>query len=397
MNLLFITPYLPSETSGHAGAQLILRNIISLAKQHDITLASFIDSGEYSMIRPLKTAGVKVHTISYPRNQKSIRGKISSGIQNIKPLAKHLIGAEPFFFAKYNSCKMATLILTLIDKMDFDLVQVEYNVMHHYSEQIDGIPKLIIFHDVSTKVYERGKDQGDSNNRKLFEMAKRLEPQIANKFDLVVTLTEEDKSYLSDLGCESHIEVIPPQIKIINVGEIQKKENTLCFLGSFNREPNVQAVQILVREILPKLSKPVVLNIVGKGLPENLINEINRTDSVIYLGFIEEIDVFLASQMIMVAPIKIGAGLKMKISHTLACGTAVITTQVGTEGIAIDETNGLWEVTEISKIPNLINELLPQSNLLIDRGLKGKAAVEKLFSKEKIISQFESVYSNLLN
>ena len=292
---------------------------------------------------------------------------------------------------------MATLILTLVDKMDFDLVQVEYNVMHHYSEQIDGIPKLIIFHDVSTKVYERGKDQGDSNNRKLFEMAKRLQPQIANKFDLVVTLTEEDKSYLSDLGCESHIEVIPPQIKIINVGEIQKKENTLCFLGSFNREPNVQAVQILVREILPKLSKPVVLNIVGKGLPENLINEINRTDSVIYLGFIEEIDVFLASQMIMVAPIKIGAGLKMKISHTLACGTAVITTQVGTEGIAIDETNGLWEVTEISKIPNLINELLPQSNLLIDRGLKGKAAVEKLFSKEKIISQFESVYSNLLN
>ena len=397
MNLLFITPYLPSETSGHAGAQLILRNIISLAKRHDITLVSFIDSDEYRMIKPLKAAGVEVHTIPYPRNQKSIRRKILSGIQNIKPLAKHLIGAEPFFFAKYKSYKMATLILTLIDKMDFDLVQVEYNVMHHYSEQIIGIPKLIIFHDVSTKVYERGKDQGDSNNQKLFEMAKRLEPQIANKFDLVVTLTEEDKSYLFDLGCESHIEVIPPQIKIINIGEIQKKENTLCFLGSFNREPNIQAVQILIREILPKLSKPVVLNIVGKGLPRNLIDEINRTDSVIYLGFIKDIDVFLASQMIMVAPIKIGAGLKMKISHTLACGTAVITTQVGTEGISINETNGLWEVTEISKIPILINELLPQSNLLIERGLKGKAAVEKLFSKEKIVSQFESVYSDILN
>ena len=311
--------------------------------------------------------------------------------------AKVIMPERYIFFAKYKSYKMATLILTLIDKMDFDLVQVEYNVMHHYSEQIIGIPKLIIFHDVSSKVYERGKDQGDSNNQKLFEMSKRLEPQITNKFDLVVTLTEEDKSYLFDLGCESHIEVIPPQIKIINIGEIQKKENTLCFLGSFNREPNIQAVQILIREILPKLSKPVVLNIVGKGLPRNLIDEINRTDSVIYLGFIKDIDVFLASQMIMVAPIKIGAGLKMKISHTLACGTAVITTQVGTEGISIDETNGLWEVTEISKIPNLINELLPQSNLLIDRGLKGKAAVEKLFSKEKIVSQFESVYSDILN
>ena len=46
MNILFISPYLPSETSGHAGAQLIFRNIVSLAKNHQITLAAFIDSGE---------------------------------------------------------------------------------------------------------------------------------------------------------------------------------------------------------------------------------------------------------------------------------------------------------------------------------------------------------------
>ena len=30
MNLLFVTPYLPSESSGHAGAQLIYRNIVAL-------------------------------------------------------------------------------------------------------------------------------------------------------------------------------------------------------------------------------------------------------------------------------------------------------------------------------------------------------------------------------
>ena len=71
MNLLLITPYLPSETSGHAGAQLIFRNITSLAKNHDITLASFIDSDEYSMIGYLVDHGIEVHTIAFPRNQKS--------------------------------------------------------------------------------------------------------------------------------------------------------------------------------------------------------------------------------------------------------------------------------------------------------------------------------------
>jgi hypothetical protein len=45
----------------------------------------------------------------------------------------------------------------------------------------------------------------------------------------------------------------------------------------------------------------------------------------------------------------------------------------------------------------LINELLPQSNLLIEKGLKGKYAVERLFFEEKIIFQFEALYSDLVN
>ena len=397
MNLLFITPYLPSETSGHAGAQLIFRNITSLAKNHNIALASFIDSDEDSMIGFLVDQGIEVHTIAYPRNQESITGKISSGIRNLRSLAYHLAGEEPFFIAKYKIEKMAELISKLIEKNNFNLVQVEYNVMHHYAEQIGDIPKIIVFHDVSTKVYERGKDQGNTRNQKSFEMARNLEPEIGNKYDAVITLTEEDREYLSNLGCESEIKVIPPQVKTPIINEIHKKPNSICFVGSFNREPNVQAVQILIHEIFPKLTKKAELNIAGKGLPNSLVNEIKVTDNVYYLGFVEDIDSFLASQMIMVAPIKIGAGLKMKIPHALACGTAVVTTDVGVEGISIDETNGLWEVAKVSKMGGLINELLPQSNLLIEKGLKGKSAVERLFSEQKIIFQFEALYSDLVN
>ena len=235
-------------------------------------MTSFIDSDEYGMIGNLISSGIEVHTIKYPRNQKSITGKLSSGILNVRPMIQHLKGEEPFFFAKYKSKKMAGLISKLIEKTDFDMVQVEYNVMHHYTEQIGNIPKLIVFHDVSTKGYERGKDQGNPRNQKLFEMAIKLEPEIANKFDAVITLTEEDKEYLSNLGCESEIKVIPPQINMPNLGKQEKSPQSLCFVGSFNREPNVQAVQILIREIFPKLNKPVELNIVGMGLPNSLVN-----------------------------------------------------------------------------------------------------------------------------
>ena len=397
MKILFITPYLPSETSGHAGAQLISRNISMLAKNHEITLASFIDSDESSMTTDLISKGIDVHTILYPRNQKSIIGKMSSGIRNSVAMFNYLKGKEPFFFAKYKRKNMENLISTLVNENRFDLVQVEYNVMHHYKKQIKNIPSVIVFHDISTKVHERGMINGDSTHKKSFEIAKRLEPEIGNKFDTVITLTEEDKLYLANLGCETKIHVIPPQINVPNIDKIAKTPNSICFVGSYNREPNIQAVEILINEVFPKISCSVSLNIVGKGLGRKIIQTIHNLEGVNYLGFVDDIDSFIASQMLMVAPIHIGAGLKMKIPHALACGTAVITTPVGAEGINIDEINGLWEAANVSEMTRLIDELLPQSELLIERGLKGKGAVEELFSEGKIISQFESLYSDLVN
>ena len=101
INLLFISPYLPSETSGHAGAQLIFRNIVSLAKKHQVTLVAFMDSDENHMIEPLINHGINVHTIFYPRNQKSLISKLSSGIRNIRLMVNSISGKEPFYFAKY--------------------------------------------------------------------------------------------------------------------------------------------------------------------------------------------------------------------------------------------------------------------------------------------------------
>ena len=395
MKILFITPYLPSETSGHAGAQLIYRNISMLAKNHEITLASFIDSDESSMTTDLISKGIDVHTILYPRNQKSMIGKISSGIRNSVAMFNYLKGKEPFFFAKYKRKNMENLISKLVNENRFDLVQVEYNVMHHYKKQIKNIPSVIVFHDISTKVHERGIINGDSTHKKSFEIAKRLEPEIGNKFDTVITLTEEDKLYLANLGCETKIHVIPPQINVPNIDKIAKTPNSICFVGSYNREPNIQAVEILINEVFPKISCSVSLNIVGKGLGRKIIQTIHNLEGVNYLGFVDDIDSFIASQMLMVAPINMGAGLKMKITHSLACGTPVLTTPIGAEGINIGSENGLWIEESLEALSKKCLELMKNGQELEKAGLRGKEAVNRLFSPPRVTTKLNALYLSL--
>ena len=396
MKLLFITPYLPSEKSGHAGAKLIYQNIISLSKLHQVSLATFIDSNEENMLSVLANNGIDVHPVNYPRNQKSILGKLFSGFRNIVPAVSYLMGKEPFFFAKYNKKRMRSLILQLLSNNNFDLIQVEYNVMHHYSDLFGNIPSVLVFHDISTKLYERGKNLGINTDRRLYNIAKKIEVGIANKFDSIVTLTEEDKLYLINLGYKREICVIPPQINVVNNIDVSKKPNTICFIGSYNRQPNVRAVEVLINDIYKNIDFPVELNIAGKRLPKHLQKEIRNTEGINYLGFIEEIDEFIKTQMLMVAPIQLGAGLKMKIPHSLANGTPVITTSIGAEGIDISSENRLWVCDEIEMIVKKINSLLERQPILIERGKAGQNAVKKLFSEEVILSRFDQLFSQLI-
>ena len=396
MKLLFITPYLPSEKSGHAGAKLIYQNIISLSKLHQVSLATFIDSNEENMLSILANNGIDVHPVNYPRNQKSILGKLVSGFRNIVPALSYLMGKEPFFFAKYNKKRMRSLISQLLSNNNFDLIQVEYNVMHHYSDLFVNIPSVLVFHDISTKLYERGKNLGIKTDRRLYNIAKKIEVGIANKFDSIVTLTEEDKLYLINLGYKREICVIPPQINVVSNIDVSKKPNTICFIGSYNRQPNVRAVEVLINDIYNNIDFPVELNIVGKSLPKYLQKEIRNTEGINYLGFIDEIDEFIKTQMLMVAPIQLGAGLKMKIPHSLANGTPVITTPIGAEGIDISSENGLWVCDGIEMIIKKINALFGRQPILIGRGKAGQNAVKKLFSEEVILSRFDQLFSQLI-
>ena len=393
MNLLFITPYLPSESSGHAGAQLIYRNIIALSKIHNLTFVSFEDRNENMVIDKLNTNSIDVYTVPYPRNQKSLAGKINSLFINFSAFLSFLKGNEPFFIAKYENKNMRDLLSNLIMKNNFDLIQVEYNVMHHYADLFKNIPSIIVFHDISTKLFERGKDLGRKLDHYSYQISKKVEIKIANKFDAVVTLTDQDRSYLIDLGYSKKIYVIPPQVKNVDFSPVDKVPNTICFIGSFYRETNIQAVEKLIDEIFLNISVPVELNIAGKGMPKKLKKKINDLNGINYHGFVSDIDGFISKQMLMVAPIELGAGLKMKIPHSLINGTPVITSPVGAEGITIDHKKGLWVCKNNSEMVNKINSLLHNSEKLIERGKEGKSAVSELFSAKVISQKFEKLYS----
>jgi len=404
MKILFLSPYLPSETSGHAGAQLIFRNMVTLSKTNDIELLSFINKEELNQVKTLERIGIRVKSILYNRNRRNIVGKVQSIASNAIPAMKSLIGKDIFFISKYNKLSMKNLLMRELDNFNPKIIQFEYNVMYHYANLIPNQPKVLVLHDVTTKMMERSYKNSKGiikKTAKYYQLknSERLEQKWIRKFEHLITLTVGDKQFLLSKWKDlPSIEVIPPQVPIPELNIIKDK-NQICYIGSFNREPNIIALKILLDNIFPEIKKTnsnIKLKIAGKYLPISLKKKIGRMKNVHYYGFVENIDSFLAESILCLAPIFIGSGLKMKNTHALACGTAVLTTSVGAEGIPFSPREGLWVENSISKMIDRCLNLLREPKKLIKAGVRGRKAVSLFFSEEIVTKKFLKLYDRLL-
>lgn len=109
----------------------------------------------------------------------------------------------------------------------------------------------------------------------------------------------------------------------------------LLFIGSFVHEPNVDAVEYLLDEIMPRIGRHQRLRlwVIGENPPTRLVRR--QVPGVVFTGFVPDADTFLRQSRVFVAPIRYGAGIKGKIGHAMAQALPVVTTSVGAEGMGL--------------------------------------------------------------
>jgi glycosyltransferase involved in cell wall biosynthesis len=109
------------------------------------------------------------------------------------------------------------------------------------------------------------------------------------------------------------------------------------FLGVHSYQPNADAVKVILEQVLPRLEKKGLqcqILIGGKGLPEELQALIAQTKGVArYMGFIENLDLFINACDMMLNPVNSGGGIKTKAVEALGYNKIVISTLTGAAGI----------------------------------------------------------------
>jgi len=109
----------------------------------------------------------------------------------------------------------------------------------------------------------------------------------------------------------------------------------MLFLGTLSYYPNIDAVQFFHTSILPgvrKLCPDAHLAVVGKE-PETPILSLHDGVGCIVHGQVPDVTPYFNTAALVVAPIRLGSGTRIKVLEALARGKAVVATSTAVEGL----------------------------------------------------------------
>lgn len=113
----------------------------------------------------------------------------------------------------------------------------------------------------------------------------------------------------------------------------------LLFLGSLDYAPNVEALEWLLDGILPRVraSRPDAhLHVVG-ARPTPAVRSLVAAagEGAELVGEVGDVRPHLAGASLLLAPLRVGGGSRLKIAEALAAGCPVVSTAVGAEGLEL--------------------------------------------------------------
>lgn len=127
-------------------------------------------------------------------------------------------------------------------------------------------------------------------------------------------------------------QIIPPP---------QTKDFKILFLGSLSYAPNISGVFWFLDQVLPKLSKNIVLTVAGSNATPEVRKKLASIPTVRFLDSPPELNSIYAENALSIVPLFQGSGTRGKILESLAYERMVITTPLGAEGLELAPGQGI--------------------------------------------------------
>jgi len=309
-----------------------------LAAQHDLTFLSYYDrtrDEEYEK-------ELKRH---FPDSVCFCTGKRTSSVpKRVLDYMVRFPSEAPYAVSRFASPRVREKLRGWFQQGSFDVVVCDFlDAAVNFPRNIT-IPTVLFQHNVESEIWRRlALVQSHPAKKFLYqvEFAKMFgyERKMVRRFQHVIAVSEHDRSLMSRWVDPARITVVPTGVDLKQFkGKSPAREigNLVIFVGAMDWGPNVDAVEYFCQEIWPAVKAKIPdarFRIVGRN-PDRRVEKL-AGESIEITGSVPSVVDHLYAAAVVVVPLRIGGGTRLKIYEAMAAGKAVVSTSVGAEGLDV--------------------------------------------------------------
>ena len=385
-------PYPPTSGKRIRTLNLTLR----LAQRHHITYICHRNSDltEARQATEFFTKqGIMVRTVDWSPPSKS-------GAAFYARLAANLLSPLPYSAASHDSRPLRLALREHAASHPVDLWHCEWTP---YVQAVRGLAqgrRLVVAHNVESIIWQR---YYETERRVLkhwyigrqWRKFERFERKVMGEVDRTVAVSGLDAERLrNDFGAKQ-VDVVENGVDpaYFRPEKAQRDPARLLFLGSLDWRPNLDGVRILLDQAFPAVRAAIPsarLCLVGRHPPDWLKQL--KTPGVELYADLPDVRPELARCGMMVVPLRIGGGSRLKILEALATNTPVVSTRVGAEGLELEPDHHLTVVEDVENLPKAIIEAIRAPGEMKARAERGREAVLARYGWDALADKLERVW-----
>ena len=322
--------------------------------------------------------------------------------------AVNIFSNVPYNISKFEKKEFASKIKELIVQNKFDVIHIDHLHMAWLVDnmrEITDAPVVLREHNLEMEIMKRFHEYTKNPLLKKYAEIQykkflKYEPHFCEKFDTCVMISAHDELKLKSLNQNVRTKVIPAGVmpELLRLEKSRVEEESIAFLGSLEWFPNLDGISWFIESVMPMLKEVrpnIKLYLYGGGVPNNFFIPSFLRENIIVKGFVDDIWNEILKTELVIVPLRVGSGIRVKILELLAAGQNIVASSIAAEGIPVENekhiliADSAMEFTD--KIDRFLNHRFDNAAMIRN----GKELIASNFTWERIAEQFEQLYMSL--
>jgi len=322
----------------HSGGDLRSFHVLrELAQRHELKFLSYYDG-------PADAGYEKELAERLPGAVCVSAGRKKSSVARALDYLAHALEEAPYAVSRFRSARVREKVKDCFRDWRPDIAVCDFlDAAINFPEPLT-IPAVLFQHNVESEIWRRHAETESNPVKRLvygweYRRILAYEKAAVRKFQHVISVSEHDRELMSRWVDGARVTVVPTGVDLAQYapdGGGREPEPLVIFTGAMDWEPNIDAMEYMCREIWPLVTSRVAaarLRIVGRN-PGRRVRSL-ASDSVEVTGRVPSMVEHLREVAVVVVPLRVGGGTRLKIYEAMAAGKVVVSTSVGAEGLDV--------------------------------------------------------------